>query len=67
MLIRYGDEITLTTQQPTALVCLLSVHEDRDPDIRVPETIFSNPNVPTSTYRDLFGIGAGGLSRRRAI
>ena len=55
MLIRYGYEITLTTQQPTALVCLLSVHEDRDPDIRVPETIFSNPNVPTSTYRDLFG------------
>ena len=55
MLIRYGYEITLTCQQPTALVCLLSVHEDRGADIRVPETTFTNPDVPTSTYRDLFG------------
>ena len=40
MLIRYGYEITLACQQPTALVCLLSVHEDRAADIRVPETTF---------------------------
>ena len=55
MLIRYGYEITLTCQQPTALVCLLSVHEDRAPDISVPEATFTNPDVPVSTYRDLFG------------
>ncbi len=55
MLIRYGYEITLTCQQPTALVCLLSVHEDRAADIAVPETTFTNPDVPVSTYRDLFG------------
>lgn len=55
MLIRYGYEITLNFQQPTALVCLLSVHEDRAADIRVPETTFTAPDVPTSTYRDLFG------------
>ena len=55
MLVRYGYEITLTCQQPTPLVCLLSVHEDRDPDIRVPETTFTTPDVPVSTYRDLFG------------
>jgi hypothetical protein len=55
MLIRYGYEITLTCQQPTALVCLLSVHDDRAADIRVPETTFSTPDVPVSTYRDLFG------------
>ncbi|MGR9245286.1 transglutaminase-like domain-containing protein [Rhizobium leguminosarum] len=55
MLIRYGYEITLTCPQPTALVCLLSVHEDRASDIRVPETVFTTPDVPTSTYRDLFG------------
>lgn len=55
MLIRYGYEITLTCQQPTALVCLLSVHEDRAADIRVPETLFTIPDVPTTTYRDLFG------------
>jgi transglutaminase-like putative cysteine protease len=55
MLIRYGYEITLNFAQPTALVCLLSVHEDRVADIRVPETTFTAPDVPTSTYRDLFG------------
>ncbi|MGW9946047.1 transglutaminase-like putative cysteine protease [Rhizobium leguminosarum] len=55
MLIRYGYEMTLTCPQPTALVCLLSVHEDRAADIRIPETVFTAPDVPTSTYRDLFG------------
>jgi transglutaminase-like putative cysteine protease len=55
MLIRYGYEITLTCPQPTALVCLLSVHDDRLADIRAPETTFTNPEVPVSTYRDLFG------------
>ncbi|MCB4767302.1 transglutaminase family protein [Ancylobacter sp. Lp-2] len=55
MLIRYGYEITLTCQQPTVLVCLLSVHEDRAADIRAAETFFTTPDVPTSTYRDLFG------------
>ena len=44
MLIRYGYEIKLTCQQPTALVCLLSVHEDRAADIRVPETTFTTPD-----------------------
>ena len=55
MLIRYGYEITLTCVQPTALVCLLSVHEDRLADIREPETTFTAPVVPVSTYKDLFG------------
>lgn len=55
MLIRYGYEITLTCQQPTAVVCLLSVHEDRAANIRAAETFFTTPDVPTSTYRDLFG------------
>ncbi len=55
MLIRYGYEITLTCPQPTALVCLLSVHEDRAADIRRAETTFTTPTVPISTYRDLYG------------
>jgi hypothetical protein len=55
MLIRYGYEFTLTCAQRTALVCLLSVHEDRAADIRVPETTFTMPDVPISMYRDLFG------------
>ena len=55
MLIRYGYEITLTCVQPTALVCLLSVHDDRAADLRAPETIFTSPPVPVTMYYDLFG------------
>lgn len=55
MLIRYGYEITITCEQPTALVCLLSVHEDRAADLRAPEHFFTSPHLETSTYRDLFG------------
>ena len=55
MLIRYGYEITMNCPQPTAMVCLLSVHDDRAPDIRVPETVLTTPEVPTHVYRDMFG------------
>jgi transglutaminase-like putative cysteine protease len=55
MLIRYGYEITLTFQQPTALVCLLSACEKQAGKIRVPETTFTTPIIPTTTYVDLFG------------
>lgn len=55
MFIRYGYEITLNCVQPTALVCLLSVHEDRAADIRAPETIITQPQTATTTYHDMFG------------
>ena len=55
MLIRYGYEITINCGQPTALVCLLSINEERAADIRVPESTFTNPSVPVSTYYDMFG------------
>jgi transglutaminase-like putative cysteine protease len=55
MLIRYGYEITVNCTDPTALVCLLSVHDDHKKDIRVAERVFTTPIVPTTTYRDLYG------------
>ena len=55
MLIRYGYEITVSCMQPTAMVCLLSVHDDRLRDIRVPEQVFTTPDIATHQYRDLFG------------
>jgi transglutaminase-like putative cysteine protease len=55
MLIRYGYEISITCPQPTPLVCLLAVHEEHKADIRVPESVFTVPEVATSTYLDLFG------------
>jgi transglutaminase-like putative cysteine protease len=55
LLIRYGYEITIACEQPTAIVCLLSVHEERGPDLRTPEHVFTTPITPTTTYRDMFG------------
>ena len=55
MLIRYGYEITINCPQPTPLVCLLSVSEDRKADIRVAEKVFTTPIIPTTTYLDTFG------------
>lgn len=55
MLIRYGYEISLTCQRPTALLCLLSAHPDRAADLRALETFLTTPHVASSTYRDLFG------------
>jgi transglutaminase-like putative cysteine protease len=55
MLIRYGYEITVNCAQPTPMVCLLSVSEDRKADIRVAEKVFTTPIIPTTTYLDTFG------------
>jgi len=55
MLIRYGYEIAIKCPQPTPLVCLLSVSEDRKADIRVAEKVFTTPIVRTTTYVDTFG------------
>jgi transglutaminase-like putative cysteine protease len=55
MLIRYGYEISITCPQPTPLVCLLALHDERKADIRVPESVFTVPEVATTTYLDLFG------------
>ena len=63
MLIRYGYEITVNCAQPTPMVCLLSVSEDRKADIRVAEKVFTTPIIPTTTYLDRSTIVAAGLSR----
>lgn len=55
MIIRYGYEITITCAEPTPVVCLLTVHDDRAADIRSPETVTTIPDIATTTYRDLFG------------
>ncbi len=55
MLIRHGYEITITCPAPTALVCLLAVHDDRLGDLAGLEATFTSPEVPVTTYRDLYG------------
>ena len=67
MLIRYGYEITVWCSQPTAMVTLLSVHDERRGDLRAPERFVTTPQIDTSTYRDLFGAVQPGWARVQAI
>lgn len=55
MLIRYGYEITVACEQPTPLVCMLSVWSDRLQDLCAPEATVTTPPMPTTTYHDLYG------------
>lgn len=55
MLIRYGHHITVACAEPTPMICLLAVNDDRAADIRAAETFITNPSVRTHNYRDLFG------------
>ena len=56
MLIRYGYDITLHCWQPTPMVTMLGVRDERvATDARVPESTHTVPTVPTTRYHDLFG------------
>ena len=55
MLIQYGYDITISCAEPTPMVCLLTVHDDRSADIRSAEKVVTRPGVATTSYRDLFG------------
>lgn len=55
MLIRYGYDFSMTLNQPIPMVCLLNVHDERAADMVVPEAVITQPEVATTTYRDMFG------------
>ncbi|PTE20447.1 transglutaminase-like domain-containing protein [Cereibacter changlensis] len=55
MLIRFGYEISVNCQQPTPMISLLALRDERLSDLRMPDTVMTRPEVPTSIYRDLFG------------
>jgi transglutaminase-like putative cysteine protease len=55
MLIRFGYEIVINSWSSTPIVTELSIEDRRHADVRVPEVFYTNPEVETSTYRDVFG------------
>ncbi len=56
MLIRYGYDITLNCRQPTPMVTMLDVRDERIAgDPRASVDAHTIPDVPTTTYHDLFG------------
>ena len=55
MLIRLGYEIAIECQQPTPIISLLEIHEDRQADIKRQTRVMTSPSVPSSTYSDRYG------------
>jgi transglutaminase-like putative cysteine protease len=55
MLIRLGYDIRFDVGQPVPIVTLLSVHPSRRHDLKGPDRVVSDPDVPQVAYTDSFG------------
>lgn len=55
MLIRFGYDISLRSQQATPMISLLAVHPERRGDLRGEEAFLITPETESATYRDLYG------------
>ena len=55
MQFRVGFEMVYQCQQPTPMILQLSIHYSRASDLVRPDHLMTNPSVPVTSYRDLFG------------
>jgi len=55
MQIRIGYELVYSCTQPTPMILTLNVHSSRVSDLLAPDHIKTNPSLPQSPYRDLYG------------
>ncbi len=55
MLIKLGFDIEFELRGPTPMVLMLFVHPSRVADLRAPEELVIEPQIPVSSYTDLFG------------
>jgi transglutaminase-like putative cysteine protease len=55
MLIRLGYEIEYQCAQATPMILNLNVHYSRTSDLLRPDVLITDPSVPMSMYRDVFG------------
>ena len=55
MLIRAGYDLHFTTESPVPMLALLHVRPERQKDLRTPEKLKIDRNVPVQTYTDPFG------------
>jgi transglutaminase-like putative cysteine protease len=55
MQIRIGYDIAFDCPQPTPMLVMLRVHDERAADIIRPDYMTTEPPVPVSVYRDMFG------------
>lgn len=55
MRIRAGYEITYQCQAPTPMLLMLNVRPEREADLETPDSMRTDPAVPITQYRDLYG------------
>ena len=55
MLIRLGYDLRFEVPAPVAMVALLKVHPSRTQDLREPDSVRTEPEVPVEDYLDSFG------------
>ena len=55
MLIRLGYDIRFDIAAPVPMMALLNVHPSRRHDLREPDRLTVEPDVPVEEYRDVFG------------
>lgn len=55
MLIRTGFDIRFKAVRPVPTLALLSVHPEREKDLRTPQLLTADPDVPLRPYSDHFG------------
>ena len=55
MKIRVGYEMLYDFPQPTPMIMVLGTHFTRASDVIVPDFLTTNPAVPITPYRDVFG------------
>ena len=55
MQIRVGFEMVYQCPQPTPMILSLNIHHSRASDLVRPDLLVTQPSVPLSAYRDMFG------------
>ncbi len=55
MLIRLGYDIQFEIPAPVPIIALLNVHPSRRADLREPDQLQTNPEIPVELYEDTFG------------
>ena len=55
MQIRVGFEMAYECPQPTPMILALNIHYSRASDLVRPDHLVTQPAVPVTAYRDLFG------------
>ncbi|MEY2551868.1 MAG: hypothetical protein QOG12_2012 [Verrucomicrobiota bacterium] len=55
MIVKIGFDIQFELRAATPMILMLYVHPSRQPDLRAPEKILVEPNVPLTDFTDLYG------------